>query len=1037
MGQQKEEKITTGVDEEEVFLGRVEEQDRFRQALRETLREASLSERVKSWAFPKEPDRLPFLFLLYGVGGIGKTRLAARLRQIVRTEPAFHNRFTVVSIDWEKRRALDRRLIARDSVGPELVFEHIYAVFRDEGFGRQFDPYERVVKKRAETESQVSALLTSGPDEGRQRWLPLQELGAKGLAWLVRTGVPGGANIPEGPMTKTFEAIIGGGAEGLARAREVATTLLRSRLSPDEFDLFTLPNETLARELGRGIAAVADQRPVVLILDTYEIADRADVWLRVVLKRSGPRTVWVIAGRDNLADSRKFGRDYFVGYRAEFPSDRLRVLPLAEFSVEDVGHYFAHQAPERPLDDSSASAIHRGTSGIPLAVREAAAIWGRGQQLSAIVEGIPERAPREEIVKAMTERFLLHCLDDPEHPDDRSQLYTLALAYQPDADLLTAMLEVDDLDLALSDLERRHSFVFVESMKLHNAVEAFLREYLQTPVRRRVKPVREANQRAVLHLDARRRALEPSLPTLDLRIDDDRWARAVLGLVHHSLWLDEEQAWKYALSALVGGMAYDRSFARAVAQAIGVQHTLLCDIGRKRLKVLQHRFGTARDLSESHKGSIVEQESSDVLEEYFASSVSNSWHDVGRIDEQEALLDELSAAARRGWLDDGCAAERQAILLYQRGGLAYARRDYRAALGALQEAEKHLSPHMQRLPGLLADSFEGIGRRLGFDEDRYALQSPQAVLAYTRAIALGGETAVNLRQLGKVQLELRDLEASLSNQLKAVHIEPDNAHNWSSLGGSYYYLKRFDDALQAYQQAAQLDPGLSSVPLGEHGVYAALGRDRDALLTCQQGLMACENAAERAQLTCALADTLKRLGRLDEALEAYQDALELNPLHPFTHHNVGDLYLQLGRLQEAQRAFEERVRLRPRDAFSASVALAVIACHGGKADAQNAHSGRALDLWDVAWRGQLQSDAGLLEGKALALLMLGRSDQAIAVLREALACRLPGHTTDLWMYELLATGKQPPDGVDRAMAILRDAMGDSPSPTSGDPCHDD
>ncbi|MGB9879789.1 MAG: hypothetical protein ACPLRM_03410, partial [Anaerolineae bacterium] len=448
-----------------------------------------------------------------------------------------------------------------------------------------------------------------------------------------------------------------------ARAREAATALLRSRLKPDEFDLFTLPNETLARELARGIAAVADKRPLVLILDTYEIADRADVWLRIVIKRSGPRTVWVIAGRDNLADSRKYGQSYFVGYRADFPSDRLRVLPLGEFSVEDVRDYFTSQAPERPLDDSSASAIHRTTLGIPLAVREAAAVWRQGKPLSAIVDGIPERAPREQIVKAMTERFLLHCLDDPEHPDDRTRLYALALAYQADANLLSAMLTTDDLELALSDLERRHSFVFVERMKLHDAVAAFLREYLQAPVRRATKPVRQVNERAVEYLDRYRRVLESSLPTLDGRVSDERWASTALALVHHSLWLDEDQAWVFVFSSLIGGLAYDRSFARALIQVIENEQALLSAVGKKRLKVLQDGLGTTAGWG-MWAQSTVEQEA--------------------------ALLAELRRAARRGWLDDGCAEERTAILVYLGGRLAYRREEYQAALAAYLEVERRL-----------------------------------------------------------------------------------------------------------------------------------------------------------------------------------------------------------------------------------------------------------------------------------------------------------------------------------------------------------
>jgi hypothetical protein len=196
------------------------------------------------------------------------------------------------------------------------------------------------------------------------------------------------------------------------------------------------------------------------------------------MAHAGPRVLWIVAGRDNLADSRKFGQQFFTGYRAEFPSDRLRVFSLGEFSADDVAAYFAAHVRERPLQAVEAQAIHRATLGIPLATQEAAAIWKAGAALDEIASDISPRAPREHIVKVMTERFLLHCFNDPDHPNDRLRLYALAMVHRPDADLLAKLLQSGDLERDLSELERRHSFVFVSSMKLHDAVTAFLREYL-------------------------------------------------------------------------------------------------------------------------------------------------------------------------------------------------------------------------------------------------------------------------------------------------------------------------------------------------------------------------------------------------------------------------------------------------------------------------------------------------------------------------------------------------------------------------------
>jgi len=71
--------------------------------------------------------------------------------------------------------------VARDAVSPETVFEHLYAIFRDADFGKEFDPYEAALTTRAEAEKKVAQALDSTVGEGRDRYAGLLELGAQGL----------------------------------------------------------------------------------------------------------------------------------------------------------------------------------------------------------------------------------------------------------------------------------------------------------------------------------------------------------------------------------------------------------------------------------------------------------------------------------------------------------------------------------------------------------------------------------------------------------------------------------------------------------------------------------------------------------------------------------------------------------------------------------------------------------------------------------------------------------------------------------------
>ncbi len=819
------------------FLGRIEEQDRFREALRAIQRESSAIEKVKDWFAEKEPIALPFIFLLYGAGGMGKTRLAERMRDIALNEDAFKGQFRVIWLDWEKRKELDYCLAAHDSVSPETVYGHICAVFRDEGFGREFDPYKKAVEDRAQTETKVSQAV-SRASEGGDRPPAWVKFGSKGLAWLVRSGLVGGVPIPvpQEPTAQVFESIIGGGAVGLAQAREAATPLLRSALTPDEFDLFAFPNEMLARRLADGIRASTAHKPIILTLDTYEIADNADwPWLRMVIKRAGPHVVWVIAGRDNLADSFKHGQA--KGYRAEFSSERLRVLPLGEFSVGDVAAYFAGYVPQRPLDARGAEEIHRATRGIPLAVREAAAIWATGVPLEDIVNDVPPLAAHKRIVEAMTERFLWHCLKDSAYPNDRTQLYALALAHRPDPDLLAAMLQSQDLERDLGDLERRHSFVFASEMTLHDDVAAYLHQYLLQPLHR--QSVRAVHERAVAHLQDQRQAREKGASTLEVRLADERWTAATLGLAHHSFWRDEDEGWAALMPALVGGLGYDRGFARALVETAEPLQGTFMQAGQRRLKALHSGLSPRPDA-----------------------------------DAEAALLTELEASARH-WPDDGCNAERRAILDLRRGKLLYRRGKYADVLKQYEQAERGLPENGEALRKQLGEALYELAGEFMWPAGRLdAVYSAEAERILLKVVGWLPEKQNAWYRLGVTLRHGGKLAEAIAAYQRAIELDPKDAYLHNGLGNVYRDLGHYEDALAEYQRAIALDPKFDDPHNGLGSVYA-------------------------------------ELGRTDEAIAEYQRAIELDPTFACYYSNLAGIAIQQVRYRDAIDLSVRALNLKP------------------------------------------------------------------------------------------------------------------------------
>ena len=61
-----------------------------------------------------------------------------------------------------------------------------------------------------------------------------------------------------------------------------------------------------------------------------------------------------------------------------------------------------------------------------------------------------------------------------------------------------------------------------------------------------------------------------------------------------------------------------------------------------------------------------------------------------------------------------------------------------------------------------------------------------------------------------------------------------------------------------------------------------------------------------------LGSAYSAVGRHDEALKAYENALKLNPNDIFTHLNIAALYIELGRDEQARAEVREVLRLHPK-----------------------------------------------------------------------------------------------------------------------------
>ena len=192
------------------------------------------------------------IFLIYGHGGMGKTTLLKKLEKMSKDEP-FTNKFTTLYLDWEDELSNLMYPIKHDSLQPETILELIYQKFitiiESDNYFQKYIETQKFLKDAQDKLKKA--------EEERKKY---------------------GGNIDP-------------------------------KLTSQEQDVYKRYATLLPEILGRGIAKLAQEKPLIIFLDTYEMVDatKCDRALRQVMtetmKPENRNVLWVVAGRSNLKNT--------------------------------------------------------------------------------------------------------------------------------------------------------------------------------------------------------------------------------------------------------------------------------------------------------------------------------------------------------------------------------------------------------------------------------------------------------------------------------------------------------------------------------------------------------------------------------------------------------------------------------------------------------------------------------------------------------------------------------------------------------------
>jgi len=144
---------------------------------------------------------------------------------------------------------------------------------------------------------------------------------------------------------------------------------------------------------------------------------------------------------------------------------------------------------------------------------------------------------------------------------------------------------------------------------------------------------------------------------------------------------------------------------------------------------------------------------------------------------------------------------------------------------------------------------------------------------------------------------------------EALTAKQKEAQKWTESGNAYNSSQQFQNAIEDYTKAIELDPKNPWAYSGRGFAYAYSNQLQEAINDYTKAIELRPPPTLAALNYCSRGDVYHDLGLNQNAKDDYTKAIELDPKHAYAYYGRGSVYVQLGQYHKAEDDFGKAIEL--------------------------------------------------------------------------------------------------------------------------------